>query len=99
MKDEVRRVLGRTGIVRAALVASAAIVLACGAAGCQSKSGDTSGEVEESTEASKETSKDTSVEPSVDGEGESQQKPQLTSKEMYEGFLRGEIPKYGVKLL
>jgi hypothetical protein len=94
MKDEVRRFLGRTGIVRAALVASVAIVLACGAAGCQSKTDDTSGEVEESTEASKETSKDTSVEPSVDGDGDSQQKTQLTSKEMYEGFLRGEIPVY-----
>ena len=94
MKEEVRRFLGRTGIARAALVASAAIVLACGAAGCQNKTGDTSGEVEESSEASKETSKETSVEPSVDGEGESQQKPQMTSKEMYEGFLRGEIPVY-----
>ena len=94
MKEEVRRFLGRTGIMRAALVASTAIVLACGAAGCQSKTGETSGEVEESTEISKDASKETSAEPSKDDEGENQTKPQMTSAEMYEGFLRSEIPVY-----
>ncbi|MCR4597644.1 MAG: right-handed parallel beta-helix repeat-containing protein [Acetatifactor sp.] len=74
-----------------ALFASVALLsfslAACGGEGAKTSADDD----EERTESSVEK---TSAEPSTDGEGEIQTKPVKTSKELYEGFLKGEEKVY-----
>lgn len=66
------------------------LLLAVCVMGCEKKTEESSGEGKESVE----TSDSQSVEPSIDGEGESKPKPNVSSSELYDGFIRGEERVY-----
>ena len=84
-KERKARRITRWGMLLVTLM-----LLAICTAGCEKKTDGSSEEGKESVSSSESQS----VEPSVDGEGESKPKPNVSSSELYDGFVCGEERVY-----
>ena len=90
MKEGWRKERGARKVARWGMLLAMLMLLAACVMGCEKKPAESSEEGKESVSGSESQS----TEPSVDGEGESKPRPNVSSSEMYDGFIRGEEKVY-----
>ena len=90
MKEGYRKGCSARKVARWSMLLAMLMLLSACVIGCEKKPAESSEEGTESVSSPEAQS----TEPSVDGEGESKPRPNVSSSELYDGFLRGEERVY-----